>query len=168
MAWAVAQSQQQTVSRTCPAFHSPDHIIGFNRRLQHRLWQASRLLQGKVTQRSSVQSRALSRPLDSCQQHDVVAVQTSDGSTEYVEAVQGWNAAEKTCRLVWKGKLVQLGLLPDGSMQLESLGVWAGQTLGLKPLGLIQCRDERLAPLNRLECSGKDLLLVCVLQLSFD
>jgi hypothetical protein len=83
--------------------------------------------------------------LDSCQQHDVVAVQLSDGSTEYLEAVQGWNAAETNCRLVWKGQLVQLGLLPDGSMQLESLGVWAGQVLGLKALGLVQLRPESAA-----------------------
>jgi hypothetical protein len=120
MAWAVAPSQQQMV---CSATHCSNRLIAPNRPLQHKILQTSKLLIQQDVWRRRVQTRAVSRPLDSCQQHDVVAVQTSDGSTEFLEAVQGWNAAEKTCRLVWKGQLVQLGLLPDGSMQLESLGV---------------------------------------------
>lgn len=86
----------------------------------------------RVARHSLQQVQAASRPLESCQQHDVLQIKYSDGSSEYVEVLQGWNAADQSCQLLWKGQLLQLVAAAgqqSGALQLKSLG------------GLLVCTD---------------------------
>lgn len=61
------------------------------------------------------------RPLEACQEHDVLQITTAEGSNEWVEVVQGWSGG--SCTLLRKGQLVQLAATQDDStMQLRALG----------------------------------------------
>lgn len=77
--------------------------------------------------RHRLRTRAVNRPVDACQDHDVVQVETSAGSIEFLEVIQGWSAAEQSCKLLWKGQLLQLKAVADqqpGSLKVEALGAW--------------------------------------------
>jgi hypothetical protein len=68
-------------------------------------------------------SQAVSRPLEACQEHDVVQITTPGGVHEWLEVMQGWNPADQTCQLLWRGQLVQLAVDRDSSnMALTALG----------------------------------------------
>lgn len=57
----------------------------------------------------------------------MVKFETSAGSIEFLEVIQGWSAAEQSCKLLWKGQLLQLKAVADqqpGSMQVEAFGAW--------------------------------------------
>lgn len=62
--------------------------------------------------------QAVSRPLEACQQDDVLQVTTSDGSTAWLNVLQGWNEAEQSCQLLLKGQVLQL----TSTLQCQMLG----------------------------------------------
>ena len=74
---------------------------------------------------------AVTRPLEACLEHDVLQVQLESGSTEFMEVIQGWSSTEQSCKLLWKGQLMQLAAdtaaatqEQSGSLQLEALGAF--------------------------------------------
>jgi hypothetical protein len=70
-----------------------------------------------------LRSQAVSRPLEACQEHDVVQITTPGGVHEWLEVMQGWNPAEQSCQLLWRGQLVQLAVDRDSNnMELTALG----------------------------------------------
>jgi hypothetical protein len=88
-----------------------------------RLAQVSSLFSSKSSRDQRLQ--AVSRSLEACQQHDVLEMTLTDGSIEHVEVLQGWNAAEQSCNLLWKGQLLGLTSAPGQqsvSLQLQPLG----------------------------------------------
>jgi hypothetical protein len=48
----------------------------------------------------------------------VLQVTTSNGSTAWLEVLQGWDEAEQSCKLLWKGQVLQL----TSSLQCQPLG----------------------------------------------
>lgn len=48
----------------------------------------------------------------------MLQVTTSDGSTAWLKVLQGWNEAEQSCQLLWKGQALQL----NRSLQCQTLG----------------------------------------------
>lgn len=70
-----------------------------------------------------LRSQAVSRPLEACQEHDVVQITTPSGVQEWLEVMQGWNPADQSCQLLWRGQLVQLAVDRDSNnMELKALG----------------------------------------------
>lgn len=46
------------------------------------------------------------------------------GNTEFVEVIRGWNEADGSCSLLWKGQLLQLaaGEQPGSTLKLAAFG----------------------------------------------
>lgn len=91
--------------------------------------------------------QAVSRPLEACQQHDLLQITLTNGSIEHVEVLEGWNATQQNCKLLWKGQLLQLASAPgqqSGHLQLQPLGGHTrAPTLDLQRVakGCLGCRQ---------------------------
>lgn len=63
--------------------------------------------------------------LSSCQVQDVLELKLLDGTTEVLEVVQGWDAAEGSAVVMRQGQLLRLAAAAgeqSGSLQLAALG----------------------------------------------
>lgn len=106
-------------------------------RMQRVCYSRSRLFDGSLAaahiHRAYIPLKAVHhRPcaarqsVEELQQHDVVNVATAEGgSLGLLEVLQGWDDSKRSCKLLWKGQLLQLTAASGeqtGNLQLQPLG----------------------------------------------